>query len=75
MGPLEFLVLRKEFLDNHPTELVRVFAFCHFLSLHQYNISINAFTSHITVESLGKVLFNALPALWVALFQVLVEGY
>ena len=76
MGLLEFPVLRYEFQEIHPLHLLQVFVFHHFhwvFPPDPSNISIDAFTSHIAVERLGEVRFNAVPAFRRALSQVLQE--
>ena len=74
MVPLEFFVLRNESPEHHFVSTLEAFVFHHFLwifSLHQGNISIDAFTSHSAVERLAEDLFNAVPALWAAFLQIL----
>ena len=76
MVPLEFFVLRNESPEHHFVPTLEAFVFHHFLwifSLHQGNISIDAFTSHSAVERLAEDLFNAVPALWAAVLQILQE--
>ena len=77
VGPLEFFVLRNESHETHPAQFLPIFAFHHFhrlFPLNPFNISIDAFASHIAVESLGGVGINAVPALRVAFLQFLQNG-
>ena len=72
MAPLEFDVLKNESQKIRVVQIFRVFHHFHrILSLCPFNISMDAFTSDIAVKSLGELLFNAVPALWVAFLQIL----
>ena len=77
MAPLELFVLKYESLEISLVELFQALSFHHLhwiFPLHLDNIGMDAFTSHIAVERLGEVRFNAVPAFRRALSQVLQEG-
>ena len=74
MAPLEFFVLENESLEISLVELFQALSFhrLHWIfPLHLYNIGMDAFASHIAVESFVKLLFDAVPAFWTAFLQVL----
>ena len=74
MIPLEFFVLKNEFLEISLVELFQALSFHHLhwiFPLHLDNIGMDAFTGHIAVEAFSKPLFNAVPALRAAFLHFL----